>query len=432
MRKKGDFFKHGVWRIRTQDLSRSKALGIRILRIFVLIGEGFTKSQVQIGASSLTFYSLLATVPILTFFFGLARGFLLEKVFKHWLSRQLEGQATVIDKLITFAQNTLSQGGETVLLGSGLALLLWSGIRILTHLELSINHIWEAKSRRTLARRFSDYMALFFICPIFVLVSISFTAYFSSEVAALAKTDAFIRFLSPLLSLVPFVLLWILFTFIYIFIPGVRVNFMAAFWGGFVTSIIYQVVQWIYIYFQVGVTTYNAVFGTLAALPLFLIWLYVSWIIVLLGAKMTFAFQNVNAFEFMVHDVHLSHHFRHILCLRITHMVFRRFKEAKPPPTATELANSLSIPLLLVTRLIYHLIESGVLSEVQGEKGQPCGYQPARSIEELTIKDILDMISHKGEEIPLPEGDDVEKILDFFDAQEKVRSSPANLKIKDF
>ena len=431
MKKKGDFFSHGVWRIRTEELSRTKALGIRLLRVFILIGEGFTKSQVQVGASSLTFYSLLSTVPLLTFFFGLARGFLLQKFFRKWLIHTFDEQQAVVGKLADFAEQSLSQGGEGVILGTGLLLLLWAGYRVLSHLELTMNRIWEVKGARSFARRFSDYMALFFICPIFVLVSVSLTAYFSTEIHTLAESQSIFRLVVPLLNLIPFVLLWILFTFLYIFVPSVRVNFMAAFWAGFITSAIYQMIQWGYIYFQVGVASYSAVYGTLAALPLFLIWLYISWLIVLMGAKMTFAFQNVNAYEFITKDVHLSHHFRHILCLRITQMVVSRFEQGKPPPTAIELSNALIIPLPLVNRLTLHLIDSNVLSDVRRGRGQTYGFQPATSTEKLTIKDVLDMISRKGEEIPLPEGDDVERILEYFDAEDAIRESPANLKIRD-
>ena len=431
MRKKGDFFSHGVWRIRVHGLSRTKALGIRFLRIFALVAEGFTKSQVQVGASSLTFYSLLSTVPILTFFFGVARGFLLQQVFQEWLVRSFDEQKTIVDRLAVFAKDSLAQGNEGVIMGTGLLLLIWAGVRILTHLELALNRIWEVNRGRTFARRFSDYMALFFICPIFVLVSVSLTAYFSTSLADFEGQNFFYDILALLLNLIPLLLLWMLFTFIYIFIPNIRVNFMAAFWAGLVTSIIYQVVQWGYIHFQVGVSSYNAIYGTLAALPLFLIWLYISWLIVLMGAKMTFAFQNVNAYEFMKADVHLSHYFRHILCLRITQLVVKRFDRGLPPPSSIELSNELVIPLPLVNRLAYHLMESGVLAEVRAGHLQSGGFQPAISIERLTIKDVLDMISHKGEEIPLPEGDEVEKILEYFDTEDKIRGSKANLLLKD-
>ncbi len=417
--------------MRAEELSRPKALGIRILRIISLIVEGFTKSQVQLGASSLTFYSLLSTVPLLTFFFGIARLFLFQQIFQNWLIHSFDEQKVVVERLSYFAKEFLSQGNDGLLITTGLFLILWAGVRILTNLELALNSIWEVKRGRTFARRFSDYMALLFICPIFIIVSIILTAYFTTTVVDLEMHNLFVRSLASLLHLIPLLLLWVLFTFIYIFIPNIRVSFMAAFWAGLITSIIYQFVQWGYIYFQVGVTTYNTIYGTLAALPLFLIWLYISWLIVLTGAKMTFAFQNVNAYEFMTEDVHLSHHFRHILCLRITHLVVKRFDQNFPPPTVIELTNELIIPLPLVNRLTYHLIESGVLVEIRRGHLQSGGFQPALNIERLTIKDVLDMISHKGEEIPLPEGDAVEKILAFFDAENGVRASTANLRIKD-
>lgn len=431
MRIKSDFLKHGLWRIRVRELSKTKALGIRILRILVLIGEGFTKSQVQVGASSLTFYSLLSAVPILTFFFGLARGFLLQNAFLQWLARSFDEQRSVVEKIALFAKDTLDESSEGVIIGVGLVLLIWAGIRILSHLEIALNRIWEVHKGRSFARCFSDYMALLFICPIFVLFSVTLTAYFSTSVTYLEGQGLFFRLLALMLNVIPLALLWTLFTFIYIFIPNIRVNFMAAFWSGLITAIIYQFIQWAYIRFQVGVATYNAIYGTLAALPLFLLWLYISWLVVLIGAKITFAFQNVDAYEFMTDDVHLSPRLRQILCLRITHLVVKRFDKGEAPPSSIDLSNELTIPLPLVNKLVYHLLLSGVLVEIRLAHLQSGGYQPAKNIDHLTIKDVLDMIAKNGEEIPIPQGLGVEKILEYYSAEDKVRSSKANLLIKD-
>ncbi|MFN0065825.1 MAG: YihY/virulence factor BrkB family protein [Chlamydiales bacterium] len=420
MGQKGHFFKHGVWRIRVHELKRSHAFWVRILRVLVLIGQGFTKSQVQIGASSLTFYSILSAVPLIAFFMGLAQGFLLKQTFQDWLLSRFDDQKEVVDKLIELGQASLQEAHRGVIIGVGAFVILWAGIRILIHLEIAMNRIWEVKQTRNLARRFSDYMALLFICPVFVMVTMSLTAYFSGSTVNLAGESTVMRYLEivllSLLNLIPVVFGSILFTFIYIFIPNTRVSFLPALWAGVLTAVIYQLVQWAYIYFQLGVMRYSQIYGALAALPLFIIWLYLSWIVLLLGAKMSFAFQNVTAYEFMTEDIHLSNFFRQLLCLRIAHLTVKKFQNEENPPTMIEISNLLSIPLPLTAKLLHNLTDAKVLAEVKlHKKQQHTGFQPARSIDQLTIKRVIDMISHKGEEIPLPDSDDVEKILDSFD-----------------
>lgn len=426
--------KKEIWRTDLESLSKLKANWIRFLRVVILISQGFTKRQIQQGASALTYYSLLALVPILALLIGIARGFGLEEALKKWLTKQFVEQKLIIERIFQFANSSLETAHQGVLAGVGIVVLLWAGIKIFMYIEANLNTIWEVKGGRSF-KRFTDYFAMILLCPLIVLLSSGITVYLSATVAALTE-GGFLEhvgpYLIPLLNLIPFFLTGLLFTFLYIFMPNTRVRFLPALWAGIIAGCMYQIVQWIYLYFQIGVTTYNAIYGTFAALPLLLIWIHLSWVIILLGAKISFALQNVNAFDFLTEDVHLSHRFRTILSLRVALFSIKAFLNETPPPSAIEVSNKLSIPLPLTTHLLFQLADAGVLSEVKRDKDDEVCYQPARNLDKLTIKSVIDMINTRGEEIPLPSSPDIDlilKCLEKFD--QTVEQSDGNILLKE-
>lgn len=426
--------KKEIWTTDLEALPKHKANWIRFLRILILTAQGFSKRQIQQGASSLTYYSLLALVPVIALLIGLARGFGLEETLKKWLSHRFFEQKIVIDKVFQFANASLASVHQGVIATIGIILLLWSGIKIFMYIETNFNTIWEVKMGRSLARRFTDYLAMILLCPIIVLLSSGITVYISAIVSSFAKggvLEHIASYFIALLNLIPFFLTCLLLTFLYIFMPNTRVRFLPGFWAGLFAGCIYQGIQWIYFYFQIGVTRYNAIYGTFAALPLLLIWIHLSWVIVLMGAKTAFAFQNVNAFDFLTEDVHLSHRSRTILSLRIVHFCIRAFIHDKPSPTTIEISNKLSIPLPLCRDLLYQLVDAEVLSEVKREKKED-GYQPARNLDKLTIKNVVDMINTRGEEISLPPSHETELILESLKKfSQTIEQSDGNILLKD-
>ncbi|MCC5831748.1 MAG: YihY/virulence factor BrkB family protein [Chlamydiales bacterium] len=428
--------KKEIWRTDLQSLPKFKANWIRFLRVTILVSQGFTKMQIQQGASALTYYSLLALVPILALLMGIARGFGLEEALEKWLIEQFVEQKFIINQIFEFARTSLETAHQGVIAGIGILLLLWAGIKIFMYIEANLNFIWEVKGERSLARRFTDYLAMLLLFPIIVLLSSGITVYLSATVTALMEGGFLEKvgvYLVPLLNLIPYVLICLLFTFLYIFMPNTHVRFLPALWAGIIAGSIYQLVQWAYLYFQIGVTGYNAIYGTFAALPLLLIWIHLSWVIILLGAKISFAFQNVNAFDFLTEDVHLSHRFRMILSLRITHLSIKSFLEEELPPSAIEVSNKLSIPLPLTSHLLYQLAEAGVLSKVKRDRDEEVGFQPARNLDKLTIKSVIDMINARGEEIPLPSSPEIDLILKSLDEFDRaINESDGNAPLKDF
>ncbi|MCH9626253.1 MAG: hypothetical protein S4CHLAM123_14490 [Chlamydiales bacterium] len=409
------YLKQDIWKVEVDQLPKLKAFWIRFLRVVFLTSKGFSKSQIQHGASSLTYYSLLAFVPVIALLIGIARGFQFEKTFENWLIKQFSEQKIVIEKLFDFADTSLKQAQGGFIAAIGISLFLWAAIKILLNIEFVMNQIWEIKKGRTLTKQFTDYLAMIFLAPLVIFAASGLPSIFSAILSNLSQGDAVLEKISsilvPVLDIIPFFLVCLLFTFLYIFIPNTKVRFVPALIAGVVTGIIYQIVQWLYLYFQIGVTKYNAVYGTFAALPLFLIWLHLSWLIILMGAKISFSIQNMDSYGFLVDTVQLNHKFRVICSLRISHLCIKKFSNAEMPPTSIEISKILSLPKLLTDQLIYKLVASKVLTEVKRKKHSELCFQPSRSIDQLTIKKVIDMIEVDGESIPPPPSHEVNMIL---------------------
>ena len=173
----GSFLHNHIWQVQIHTLPKWKAFWFRFLRIILLISQGFTKSQIQQGASSLTYYTLLAIVPMIAFVLGIARGFLFEKELEKWLIDRFGQHQEIIQQILKFAEASVVkvQGGFIAV--AGVLLFLWAGIKVLIYIERVMNQVWEIKRKRPFARRFSDYLAMLFLCPLIILLASGLTVY---------------------------------------------------------------------------------------------------------------------------------------------------------------------------------------------------------------------------------------------------------------
>ena len=432
-----NFLKIDVWRIRTKNISKLRSFWITQLRIILLSIRGFAEDKCQLRASALTFYSLLSIVPVVAMAFGIAKGFGFEQILEKQLMTRFPGQESVVAQIIGFANSMLENTKGGVIAGIGIAILFWTVIKVLGNIENSFNDIWGIKKSRSLGRKFSDYLSIMLICPILLIMSSSMTVLITSQVKLVLSKISLLGTLSPiiliLLQIMPYCVIWVLFTFIYIFMPNTKVNPKSGLFGGIIAGTIYQVVQWAYITFQVGVTKYGAIYVSFAALPLFLVWLQISWLIVLFGAEISFAEQNVETYEFEPDCLKASHSYKRLLTLRITQLCIKYFVEGKEPLNAKDFSNILEIPIRLVRDLLYDLSESGVLIEVKTSENKSSAYHPAIYLDQLTIKNVLNMLDERGiNNIPVAESKELEVLkhsLNTFDEQNK--SSKENWILKD-
>jgi len=431
------FLKTDIWRIRSSKLSGQKSFWIRQLRIILLAIRGFGEDKCQLRASALTYYSLMSVVPVVAMAFGIAKGFGFEKLLEEKILGGVQGQEEVALQIIGFARSFLENTRGGLIAGIGVVALFWTVIKVLGNIESSFNDIWGIRAARTPARKIGDYLSIMLICPILIIMSSSVTVLVTSQITLIVE---YLTFLGPVgdailfsLQVLPYAVIWIVFTFIYKFMPNTKVQLKSALIAGIIAGTSYQVVQIIYIYFQVAVSKYGAIYGSFAALPLFLIWLQLSWLIVLFGAEVSFAEQNVETYEFEADCLKVSHSFRELLSLNIVHLCVKKFRQAERALSANEISHELEIPVRLVRQILYELVEARVLSEVKLDDTETMAYQPARDIEHLTITNVLNKLNQQGVNwIPLDNTGDLEKLKgQLMQFQEGIEKSPANILLKD-
>ena len=431
------FIQVDIWRIRLADLPFGKSFLIRQLRIVILAIRGYDEDRCLLRASSLTFYTLLSIVPIVAMFFGVAKGFGFERRLQAELFDRFPGQEEVLSQIISFSNSLLEQTQGGLIAGIGLLVLFWSVLKVLGHIEMALNDIWGIEESRSWGRKFSDYFSIMLISPILVLMSGSVTVFITTQVAQITQRVALLGIFSPLISillkLIPYVLIWILFTILYIIMPNTKVSFKAGLLGGVVAGTLYQIAQWAYISFQIGAAKYNAIYGSFAALPLFLMWLQISWWIVLFGAELSFANQNVDTYEYEPDSLKVSPGFKRLLALQIAHLLIKKFENGDRPLTDSQISARLEMPIRLVHSVLFDLAESGLASEIKTKSDKEFAYQPARDINKMTIQYVLEALDQKGTaDIPVAKTKDYQALSDalqkFGEAMEK---SPANKLLKD-
>jgi membrane protein len=432
-----NFLRTDIWRIRTKTLSRSKSLLLKPIMIIVLALRSFDEDKCQLRASALTFFSLLSIVPVVAMAFGIAKGFGFEKVLQAMMLEKFSGQQEVIGQVIGFAQVLLNNTRGGMIAGIGVAVLFWTVIKVLGNIEKSFNDIWGIKTQRSIGRKFSDYLSIMLICPLLFIISSSLTVLIASQIKLVVEKISILGVFSPFfligLKILPFIVIWVLFSFIYAFMPNTKVYLKSAVVGGIIGGTLFQIMQWAYITFQVGVAKYNAIYGSFAALPLFLVWMQTSWLIVLFGAEISFARQNLETYEFEPDCLSVSYSYKKLLTINITRLIFNNFSNGGSPWTASAISHELEIPIRLVRQILFELTEANMLIETKEQPGGGIGYQPAHSTEQVTIKDIIDKLEHKGtDNIPVVQNAAFKTIKDSLHTMDKALSKlPANLRIND-
>ena len=432
-----NFFKNDIWRIRSSRLPRGKSFFLNLLRVIILSIRGFDEDKCQLRASALTFYSLISIVPVLAMAFGIAKGFGFEKVLEEQLREKLSGHEEILNNVITFSHSLLQNTQGGLIAGVGLVMLFWAVLKVLGHIEYSFNDIWGVKQHRSLSRKFADYLSLMLVCPVILLLSSGVTVFITTQVELILEKFAILGGFSPIvffiLEALPYTLMWALFTFLYLFMPNTKVRFSSALIAGILAGTIFQAVQWAYIAFQVGVVKYNAIYGSFAALPLFLVWLQASWLIVLYGAELAFAYQNVDTYEYEPDALTASRRMRILLSLQIAQHLVKNFCRGDRPLSARDISNQMEIPIRFVNDLLFELVNGGIVSVAKIEGNGEDGYQPAIDPDKLTLRYVIDAMEQRGvNAMPFAHGEAFEAILTSLEAFDRTLNAlPDNRRLKD-
>ena len=350
------------------------------------------------------------------------------------MSAQME---IVVDRIIEFANKQLEQTKGGFMAGLSVVFLFWVVIKVLGNIEHSFNDIWGVKRSRSLARKFSDYLAFMLISPFVFILATSMTALATDQIHGLVEELELWGWIGDifnlLLNLAPLGLFCALLAFTYLFMPNTKVNWKSGVLGGIVAGTLFLISQRIYFAFQIGVSKYVAVYGVFAALPLFLIWLQTSWLIVLYGAEFAFAHRNVDTYEFEPDCGRVSADFKRLMALGALQRSIHAFDHGEKPPSPQEIAEALQAPVRLVNQVLYELVEAQLLCEVRGKEERVSGYQPAVSIEGMTVASVIGQLDARGaDNIPIASTGPLNRLGESLRLlrRQAIRSE-ADVKIKD-
>lgn len=397
-----------VWHTPLEGMPPWKAHGVRAARLLLVLARDLLSGDLTLRAMSLVYTTLLSIVPLLALSFSVLKAFgvhnQIEPALRSFLAPLGAEADQITQRVIGFIQHM-----NVGVLGSvGLALLLYTAISLVQKLEEAFNHIWHVTQPRRLGERFSRYLSVLLVGPILVFAALGITATFTNldVVKTVLAIEPFGRAAYAVGRLMPYALVIAAFTFIYSFIPNTRVRLDAALAGGVVGGILWQSAGFAFALFVASATTYSAIYSSFAILILFMIWLYVSWLILLFGASVAFYRQHPEYLVAMGGEPRLSNRMRERVALAAVSLITDHYLAAKPAWSARALSRHLGVPLHTVEALLQTLRDAGMLAESADD---PPGWVPARDLHGVSVAHLLRTVRQADEdrylapvEVPVP------------------------------
>ena len=391
------FFQTDLWRITQGDVSPLKYLAVEVTKKVVLAIRFFTAKRVVTKAAALTYSTMLAIVPILAVVFAIARGFGYNKFIEVWFRDAFKSQPQVADVMIGFVNSYLVHTKSGVFLGIGLIFMLYTVLMLVSNIEETFNEIWQVKKSRSVFRTFTDYLAMFFIFPILIVLSSGISIFLATVADRMPDFLMLGTAMLTLIDMIPYVLMSGMFIALYIFMPNTRVKPICAVVPGILAGIAMQGLQFVYIHSQMFLSSYNAIYGSFAALPLFMLWMQISWTICLFGAELCYTNQNLDYYDYDAQTDELSYRYCLILYALLMSRICRRFADGGQPYTTMELRNETNIPIRFINDLLYKLIEARLLIEITtDEKGDTSRFMPAEDLKNLSVGVMIDRLESQG------------------------------------
>ena len=389
-----------------------KALLIRVLRVFYVVIRDLLEGQLTLRAMSLVYTTLLAMVPLLAVSFSVLKGFgvhnQIEPLLLNFLRPLGERGVEVTSRIIGFVDSV-----KAGILGSiGFALLIYTVISLIQKIERACNDTWHVNRSRPLSQKFSDYLSVILIGPVLVFSALGITASVMSTavVQKMVAIKVFGSLMELATKLVPYLLVIAAFTFVYIFVPNTRVRFRSALTGGLVAGVLWETSGWAFASFVVKSAKYTAIYSGFAILIMFMIWLYLSWLIVLVGASVAYYHQHPESVTSYRRELRLSNRMQEKLALLVMFLVGNNYYDNLPALTLEEFAQSLNVPMEALEPIMEALEGYGLLSQTANE---PPTYLPARPLDTAELKDVLDAVRGANEIVDLkPQSESAELAVD--------------------
>lgn len=386
-----------VWHAPVEQFSRAQAWMVQFTRLAMVLARDLTQGQLTLRAMGLVYTTLLSIVPLLAISFSVLKAFgvynQIEPMLQSFLEPLGEKGVELTARITGFIHNM-----NVGVLGSvGLALLLYTAVSLVQKVEEAFNYIWHVSRGRSIGERFSRYVSALLVGPLLIFSAIGLTAAAMSlgVVRDAMQVEPISWFALRVGRLLPYVLVIGAFTFLYTFMPNTKVRIGAALVGGVVGGIVWQSAGWIFAQFAATSTRYAAIYSSFAILILFMMWLYLSWLILLFGSSVAFYVQNPEYLLKESGDVRLSNRMSERLALVIMCMIGRYHIQGRAPWTSDAFSQMLRIPVSSVEDVLTALRSRNILTTTSDD---PPGWLPVRDLSEVGIKDVLDAVRMAGEE----------------------------------
>lgn len=392
-----------MWRVSPSELKQPFRSISSTLQVVYITVRSFIMDDLTSKASSLTYNTVLSIVPMLAVIVGIAKGFGLQTIVHDALLDALPSHGKEINQAFIYVENYLGQVQGELFVGLGLIILLYTVLMLIASIEDTFNLIWQAPHPRPWGRRILDYLGLFILLPILMTAS-SLLTLVRSSIEGLINLDSGGIIIAPIVEgamhLIPFIISISLFTGLYMFLPNVKVRFVPALIAGSIAGLAFQIFQALYISGMLWISRYNAIYGSFAVFPLLLLWMQLSWTIVLIGAQLSYAIQNIKSFAFGDASKRISRRYKDFVSIIIMSRITQRFTEQSATPYQAEtLSQECQIPLRLTTNTLARLEEIGLITEINHGRSTESGYyQPAIDTELLTVDYLLDRLDRFGVE----------------------------------
>lgn len=361
---------------------------------------GFFKDQCFLHASSLTFYTLLSIVPMLAVAFGVAKGFGFEQTLESELHQRFTEHKQVLQLVLEFARSLLEQAEGSLITGVGVIFLFLFVMSLFWTIETSMNVIWKVNKTRSPLRMLTDYFVMMIVLPFCFAVASSSMVYVTTVLHHAALEHEILQKASPYFFMfykgLALLMIWLLFAALYIFMPNKKVGWKYGLISGILAGSAYYAIQQILITFQIGVSQYSAIYGSFAALPIFLLWLQISWVTVLMGAQVAYNLEYLApSLRRNSHVLSLSkNHLAVLLVLRI----IERFTEGEEPRSEFGLSKELGVTGSLIEEVLTDLSLAGIIREVRSDKTGRF-FQPGTDLKNITLHTIRLAIDHNAHDM---------------------------------
>lgn len=394
------FVSSDMWRLYEKEMEGPRGWFVRILRVIYISFHEFFEGKVVQKASALTYTTLLAIVPVMVIILSVAGGFGMQASVQRLLYETFPAHQQELTSTFDFVEAYMDQIHGGVVIGVGLIVLIYTVFATLMTVESVFDDIWQIKQGRSFSKRVVGYLAAFFIVPL-ALILISLSNIFISSLAdiQLIGNISLTPLVTILLKVLPIVVLIAMLTIIYMTMPNTRVKFYPALVAGIIGGLGFQLFQMIYISGVLWVARYNSIYGSFAAIPLLMLFVQLSWVIILFAAQVSFAMQNVRNYAFKSESENVSRRFRDLVALLLMKKISKAFRHQNTPYNAEQLAQETELPIVIVQDTLYKLTLCNVITEVLPKKrSESTVYLPATEISSLTVERILTALDRLGSE----------------------------------